>query len=314
MTSFPPLDLTALRFRSLEDRPSKVTRLDFGQAWTKGLGLADFLARLPRLLAAGDLLAVADRWAETARAGRTIILAMGGHPVKVGLNPVIIDLMRRGLVSLLAVNGSVLVHDTETALVGATSEDVAAGLGRGEFGVTRETGELINAAAGQAAASGQGLGRTLGQSLIRGGFPYLNASLLAAAAELDLPVTVHVALGTDVYHLHPRADGASLGAASLTDFKTFCAAVATLEQGLFINLGSAVIMPEVFLKAVTLARNLGRPLKDIATVNMDFIRHYRPQVNVVDRPTAEGGRGYYLIGHHEIMFPLLAAAVIERLD
>ena len=314
MSSFPPLDLKGLRTYSIMERPSKISREDFARPWTKKGGLKDFISRLPGILAAGDFKLVVERLAEAVRSGRTVILALGGHPVKVGLSPVIIDLMKRGVISMLAVNGSVMVHDSEVAMIGSTSEDVAASLGRGSFGMSRETADLINAAAEEASQEGHGLGRALGLSIVRGGFPYEGDSLFASALRLDLPVTVHVALGTDVNHIHPRADGAALGQASMTDFRTFCSAVATLEGGVFINLGSAVIMPEVFLKAVTLVRNLGRGLKDITTVNMDFIRHHRPQVNVVHRPTAEGGAGFSFIGHHELMFPLLAAALIERLD
>ncbi|MEW5722726.1 MAG: hypothetical protein AB1896_06440 [Thermodesulfobacteriota bacterium] len=314
MTRFTPLDLGRLKTRSLKDRPSKVSRSDFGRPWTKGGRLDEFIARLPGILAAGEFKEAVDRLARAAAGGRTVILALGGHPLKVGLAPLIIDLMERGVISLLAGNGSVMVHDAELAMVGSTSEDVAATLGHGDFGVTREANELINAAAGRAAREGLGLGRALGEALRQGGYPYESDSIFAAAARLDLPFTVHVALGTDVYHIHPAAEGADLGRASMADFRTFCSAVATLESGVFLNLGSAVIMPEVFLKAVTLARNLGHRLEDLTTINMDFVRHYRPAVNVVQRPTAQGGRGVYLIGHHEIMFPLLAAALIERLE
>lgn len=268
---------------------------------------------LPNILAGRDFTRAVYRLAQAVRDGRTIILSLGGHPVKVGLSPLIIDLMKRGVISLLAVNGSVMVHDTEVAMVGATSEDVGASLGDGTFGMSREANSLINAAAVEAVRNDMGLGQALGSSIIQNGFPYKGDSLFASAARLGIPACVHVAMGTDVYHIHPEADGAALGQASLADFYTFCAAVATLEGGVFINLGSAVIMPEVFLKAVTLARNLGHVLKDMTTINMDFIRHYRPQVNIVNRPTAEGGQGFYFIGHHELMFPLLAAALIERL-
>jgi len=314
VSRFPPLELERLRTYSIKERASKVSRDDLAKPWNKGGGFNEFISGLPRTLAAGDLRGLVDRLAQAVKTGRTIILAMGGHPVKVGLSPVIIDLMKRGIISLLAVNGSVMVHDTEMAMVGATSEDVAASLGQGAFGMSREANQLINQAAAEAARDNIGLGRSLGLKIREGGFPYQEDSLFAWAARLDLPMTVHVALGTDVYHLHPEADGGALGRASLQDFRLFSSAVAALSQGVFINLGSAVIMPEVFLKAVTLVRNLGHDLKDLTTVNMDFVRHYRPQVNVVDRPTAEGGRGFNFIGHHEIMFPLLAAALIERLD
>ena len=314
MKSFPVLEINRLKSCSIKDRHSKVTHRDFAEPWTKGGSLGEYLSRLPGILAADDFRQVVDRLARAASHGRTIILGMGGHPVKVGLTPIIIDLMRRGVISLLAVNGSVMVHDTEVALVGATSEDVAASLGQGEFGVTREANELINASAARASSENLGLGRALGLSLLELDPPQARQSLFAEAARLDIPVTVHVALGTDVYHIHPTANGADLGRASLEDFHMFCRAVADLESGVYINLGSAVIMPEIFLKAVTLVRNLGYSLKDITTVNMDFIRHYRPHTNVVQRPTAEGGRGFNLVGHHELMLPLLAAALIERLE
>jgi hypothetical protein len=310
MSRFPELDLSRLKTYSIKDRPSKVEARDFARPWQAGGGLSEFLARWPKILAAGDFMDVVDRLAEAVSNRRTVILAMGGHPVKVGLAPIIVDLMKRGAVSLLAVNGSVMVHDAESAMIGATSEDVGASLGDGRFGMTREANELINRAAG----SDEGLGRSLGRALAEGGFPYAEGSLFAQGFRLGVPVTVHVALGTDVYHIHPEADGEAIGRASFTDFHLFCRAVAGLAEGVFINLGSAVIMPEVFLKAVTLARNLGYDQNGLTTVNMDFMRQYRPQVNVVNRPTASSGRGYNLIGHHEIMFPLLAAALIERLD
>ncbi|MBW2062433.1 MAG: hypothetical protein JRI95_12865 [Deltaproteobacteria bacterium] len=313
MKKFPPLELKEIKTYSLKERASKVSVEDFGSPWRREGSLTDFFDRLPRILAASDFREVVDRLAKAVRAERTVILAMGGHPIKVGLGPVIIDLIERGVISLLAVNGSVMIHDTEVALVGATSEDVAATITQGAFGMVRETTELINAAALEAVQNNLGLGQALGLKLAGGDYPYEDKSVFAAAARLNVPVTVHVALGTDIVHIHPQTDGASLGQASLTDFRLFCQAVATLAGGVFINLGSAVIMPEVFLKAVSLARNLGQSLKDLTTVNMDFMRHYRPQVNVVERPTADGGQGFNLIGHHELMFPLLAAALIERL-
>jgi hypothetical protein len=260
---------------------------------------------------AADLREAAGRIAAARRSGRPIILGLGGHVVKVGLGPVIIGLMERGFINGLAANGSVMVHDAEAALAGATSEDVDATLGLGRFGVTAQTGALINRAARAAADQGTGLGRALGQALREAAPPHLNLSILAAAARLDLPATIHAAIGTDVFNLHPEADGAALGAASFNDFRLFCRLVADLEGGVFLNLGSAVILPEVFLKALTLVRNLGRQVRDLTTINMDFIRHYRPSVNVVERPTREGGRGFYFLGHHEIMFPLLMALAID---
>jgi len=311
---FPPLELKEIKTYSLNERESKVSVADFGKPWRKGNDLRSFFDSLPRLLAAGDFNQAIDLLAAAVKEKRTVILAMGGHPIKVGLAPIIIDLIKRGVFSLLAVNGSVMVHDTEVAVCGATSENVAASIGDGTFGMARETAELIHEAALDAVQKNLGLGRALGLKLEKSNCPHTEKSVFAVAAKLDVPVTVHVALGTDIVHIHPQADGANLGQAGMTDFRLFCEAVATLSGGVFINLGSAVILPEVFLKAVSLARNLGHDLKDLTTINMDFIRHYRPQVNVVERPTAEGGQGFNLIGHHELMFPLLAAALIEKLE
>jgi len=313
MRSWPELDFEAVTTTDLGDRPSKVRAVDFARPLRPHPTLAEFAAGLPNILAGADLREAAGRIAAARRAGRPIILGLGGHVVKVGLGPVIIDLMERGLISGLAANGSVMVHDAEAALAGATSEDVAATLGEGRFGVTAQTGELINRAARTAAAGGRGLGRALGQALLEAAPPHLNLSLLAAATRLDLPATIHAAIGTDVYNIHPEADGAAVGAASFNDFRLFCRLTADLEGGVFLNLGSAVILPEVFLKALTLVRNLGHKVRGLTTINLDFIRHYRPSVNVVERPTRDGGRGFYFIGHHEIMFPLLMALTLEQL-
>lgn len=307
------LDFSAVRTTDLDGRHSKVRVGDFARPLKPGATMGEFFLGLPRILAAADLKEAAKRIVLAKKAGRPVFLGLGGHVIKVGLGPVIIDLMERGLIDGLAANGSVMVHDSEAALVGGTSEDVGATLGTGDFGVTAQTGELINRAAKTAAAEGQGLGHALGQALIDRKAPFLAVSVLAAAARLKLPMTIHAAIGTDVYNIHPEADGAALGAASMHDFRLFCWMVSNLEGGVFINLGSAVILPEVFLKALTLVRNLGHPLSNLTTINMDFIRHYRPQVNVVGRPTQEGGRGFYFIGHHEIMFPLLMSLVLEQM-
>jgi hypothetical protein len=309
---WPELDFEAVTTTDLHARPSKVRAADFARPLRPGLTFTEFAAALPRLLAAADLREAAARLAAARRAGRPILVGLGGHVVKVGLGPVIIDLMERGFISGLATNGSVMVHDAEAALAGATSEDVSATLGEGRFGVTAQTGELINRAARAAAAAGHGLGLALGRALLETGPPRLDLSLLAAAARLGLPATIHAAIGTDVFNIHPEADGAALGAASFNDFRLFCRLAADLEGGVFINLGSAVILPEVFLKALTLVRNLGHRVRDLTTINMDFIRHYRPSVNVVERPTRDGGRGFYFLGHHEIMFPLLMALALEQ--
>lgn len=308
-----PLDFSAVRTTNLDGRHSKVRVGDFARPLKSGATLGEFFLGLPRILAAADLQEAARRIVLAKKTDRPVILGLGGHVIKVGLGPVIIDLLERGLIDGLAANGSVMVHDSEVALVGATSEDVGATLGSGDFGVTAQTGELINRAAKLAAADGSGLGHSLGRILLERQPPFLAYSVLAAATRLKVPLTVHAAIGTDVYNIHPDADGASLGAATMRDFKLFCWMVSNLEGGVFINLGSAVILPEVFLKALTVARNLGHTVANLTTINMDFIRHYRPQVNVVGRPTQEGGRGFYFIGHHEIMFPLLMSMVLEEM-
>jgi hypothetical protein len=241
-------------------------------------------------------------------------MGMGAHPIKVGLNPILISAMERGILSGLAVNGAGVVHDVELALAGKTSEDVAAHLDRGQFGTARETAEFIHEAVARGYRAGdRGLGRAVGEKLLQEGAPYAHQSLFATAARLGVPVTVHVALGTDIIHMHPAMDGAAMGALSHYDFRVFCRLVSSLQHGVFLNLGSAVILPEVFLKAISVARNLGFSLEGITTINMDFQRHYRTQVNVVERPTLGTGSGINLVGHHEIMFPLLIAAVLEAL-
>ena len=310
-----PLDFHGLRTTSLKDRPSKVCVDDFGKPWEPGNGLSNFLDRLPKVLAATQLRGAVVAIASAFRGNRTILLGMGAHPIKVGLNPILIDAMERGILAGLALNGAGVVHDVELALAGKTSEDVAAHLNQGQFGTARETAEFVHdAVASGFRAGNRGMGRAVGEKLLREGAPYAHLSLLAMAARLDLPVTVHVALGTDIIHMHPAMDGAATGALSHYDFRLFCRLVSTLQRGVFINLGSAVIIPEVFLKAVSVARNLGFSLEGITTINMDFQRQYRTQVNVVERPTCGTGSGINLIGHHEIMFPLLMAAVLEQLE
>jgi hypothetical protein len=309
-----PLDFRGLRTTSLKDRPSKVRLEDFGRAWEPGKSLAEFLERLPNLLAASQLREAVQAIASAVREKRTILMGMGAHPIKVGLNPILISAMERGILSGLAMNGAGVVHDVELALAGKTSEDVAAHLERGQFGTARETAEFIHDAVAQGYRAGdRGIGRAVGEKLLQERAPYAHESLFAMAAKLGIPVTVHVALGTDIIHMHPAMDGAAMGALSHYDFRVFCRLVSSLQHGVFLNLGSAVILPEVFLKAISVARNLGFSLEGITTINMDFQRHYRTQVNVVERPTLGTGSGINLIGHHEIMFPLLIAAVLEAL-
>jgi len=313
MPKWTPISLDEVKSYPLKKRPSKIKVDDFGDAWQPGGSMNRWLESLPKILAGNDFTEIVDRFVRAAASGKTIILAMGAHAIKVGLNPIILDLMNRRILSSIAMNGAGIIHDAEVAMVGCTSEDVAEQIGTGKFGMAEETGKLLNAAISEGAKQGLGIGRSVGAMLIRENFPYNRYSLLARAFELDIPVTVHVAIGTDIIHFHPNVDGASIGKASHLDFRIFARLVSTLEEGVFINLGSAVILPEVFLKALTLVRNLGYQARDFTTVNMDFIRHYRPMTNVVHRPTLDGGKGYNLVGHHEIMFPLLAAAVIEGL-
>ncbi|MDH5299519.1 MAG: hypothetical protein OEV91_10915 [Desulfobulbaceae bacterium] len=313
MKELRPLDFSGLNTYSLHDRFSKVTVANFAKPVQAGVTVAGLLASLPDQLLGRDFPELVDRLAAAHRKERPIMVGMGAHVIKVGLNPILIDLMERGIVTSLAMNGAGIVHDTEVAMVGRTSEEVGEVLGSGAFGAARETGEVVNAAINLGAARGMGMGRALGDYLLAQDFPYNGVSLLASARRLAVPVTVHVAVGTDIVHIHPSADGAAIGRTSLHDFKLFCAMVADLEGGAYLNIGSAVLLPEVFLKALTVARNLGYAVNNFTTANLDFIRHYRPLTNVVNRPTAGGGRGYNITGHHELMVPLLAAALIDRL-
>jgi len=314
MTKIEPLSLEGLTTYSLKDRPSKVSHENFGRPWTRGESFQAFVDRLPRLLAGGDLREVAAAWARARRAGRPVLLGMGAHPLKVGLSPILIDLLERGLLTGIALNGAGIIHDAEIAMVGRTSEDVDQVLGSGQFGMARETAEFLNEAVAWGAKAGLGLGEAVGRRLLQSDFPYKHLSLLAAAEAREVPVTVHVAVGADIIHLHPSLNPAALGETTHRDFRIFAAQVSCLAEGVYINLGSAVILPEVFLKALTLARNLGHRVEPLTTVNLDFIQHYRPLTNVVRRPTAGAGRGYALTGHHELLFPFLVALVVENLE
>jgi len=309
-----PLSLQGVKTYPLSRRRSRVTLDDFARPHRVGSPLTSFLVSLPRILAGRTLLALRDDILRARDRKRPIVWGLGAHVVKVGLSRVVVDLMERGLVSGLALNGAGIVHDFEVAVSGQTSEDVDATLGTGAFGMARETGEEINRAIGEGDRDGLGIGAALGRHLqARRPRPrHADASLLAAAWRLGLPATVHVAVGTDIVHLHPSCDPAALGRATHLDFRLFAAQVARLGGGgVYLNVGSAVVLPEVFLKAVTLARNLGHPLRGLVTANLDFIQSYRPSRNVVERPVRGGGRGHRLTGHHEILVPLLAAALVE---
>jgi hypothetical protein len=309
---YEEFDLSGVHTYPLESRPSKVTTADFARPVPADASVSGFLDALPNLLAAADLKAVADAIAQAARRGDGVVWGLGAHVIKTGLAPVIIDLMERGFVSAIATNGAAVIHDFEVALGGGTSEDVDQTLGPGTFGMADETGRLLNGAITDGVAAGLGIGQSVSRYLHERRVRFAPVSILAAAARLGIPVTVHVAIGTDIIHMHPSASGAALGEGSLRDFRYLVSSVARLERGVFLNCGSAVVLPEVFLKAVALVRNRGVRLANLTTVNLDFVRMYRPQTNVVARPTAgTGGHGYSLVGHHEIMIPLLAAAVLN---
>lgn len=308
---FKPISSKGLKTYSIRERKSKVSVGDFARVPERGASLSEFLEGLPNILGAKDLKSVASAVVKAKHDNKTVALGMGAHVIKVGLGPLVIDLMERGIVDAVAMNGACVVHDFETAYAGVTSEDVDAELGTGSFGMAEETGRLLNRAIKKGAK--KGLGAAVGSMILRSRFPHKNKSILAAGARLNVPVTVHVALGTDILHIHPDMDGAATGLASTVDFKIFSSVVASLAEGVYLNIGSAVILPEVFLKAITLTRNLGYKVEKFTTVNMDFIQHYRPLTNVVRRPTMGGGAGYRLTGHHEIMVPLLYAAIMEEL-
>lgn len=306
---YDEFDASDIRTYPLATRPSKVRREHFSRAWDPASGFAGWLNALPRLLAADDLRAVASAIQTACSAGRPIIWGLGAHVIKTGLAPVLIDLMERGYVSAIALNGAGLIHDFEVALSGATSEDVDAALGPGQFGMARETGDELNGAISAGVSRGLGLGQSVMAHLSSIEPSFGDASLLCAAARLDIPVTIHVAIGTDIVHMHPAASGAAIGEGSLRDFRYLTSFVAGLTGGVYLNCGSAVMLPEVFLKAVSLVRNRGISLDGLTTVNLDFLRLYRPETNVVRRPVAGVGRGYSITGHHEILLPLLAAAI-----
>lgn len=312
--SVQPINLSGLRTISIHDRGGKVRTDHFARTYNPGDGALGLLDSLPRLLAADALRGVVEALIHARQKKREIIWALGGHVIKCGLAPVLNRLMERGWMTAVAMNGSAAIHDYEIAIAGFTSEDVEAVLPDGTFGSARETGADMNAAIGAGDADGIGIGEALGRKLHTAAHPkYASQSLLTGAYRLYIPVTVHVAIGTDTPHTHPAAEGAAIGSASHRDFRLLASIVAGLNDGgVYLNVGSAVIMPEVFLKAVSLVRNLGRPLADFTTVNFDFLQHYRPRVNVVERPHANaGGRGHSLTGHHEIMIPLLAAILAE---
>lgn len=306
-----PLRLGKVRTYSLTRRKSKVTIGEFAQTVHRGMTVAEFLDHLPDLLASKNLRALIDAMRTALKNKRLVVMGLGAHPIKVGLSPILIDLMERGMISSLALNGAGIIHDCEIALVGHTSEDVEKELINGSFGMAKETATILNESVRRGVKRGMGIGESVGKRLLSKEFPFRHLSLLATGVRLGIPVTVHVALGTDIIHMHPSASGAAIGEGTMIDFRKFASVVSRLEKGVYLNIGSAVILPEVFLKALTLARNLWYTVRNFVTADFDFIHHYRPSTNVVHRPTKPAGRGYSFIGHHEIMIPLLAAGLIE---
>ncbi len=310
MSRFREADLAGIRPQPVSERPSKVRAEDFARPVTPEM--ASIIDALPDILAGRTLRRAVEATAAAAAAGRTVLAMMGGHVIKTGCAPLLIQLLDEGVLTAVAMNGAAAIHDYEMARFGRTSEDVEAALGSATFGMAAETSREMNEVTRRAAGEGLGLGEALGEALHRLEAPARGLSVLAAAHRLGRPATVHVALGTDILHQHPSADGAAIGEASLRDFRILAAVLEDFRGGAALNIGSAVILPEVFLKAFSVAANLGADLSGITTVNFDFIRHYRPRVNVVERPTAAGrGEGLELIGHHEILLPLFTAGVLR---
>ncbi len=313
MSRVPPFDFSRLTREDLTQRESKVDTSAFGQPLPGGGSFAEWFDRLPNILAGRELRDLVEAVVEARAAFRAVHWALGAHVVKVGLAPIISDLLSRHVITALSVNGAFVLHDFEIAAVGRTSEDVGAVLGRGAFGMSEQTGRAFAEMVERADREQCGLGEACAEYIATAGLPHADQSLLANCHRYDIPVTVHAAIGTDIAHLHPALDGSKLGAALLRDFGVFTTLVARLEGGVYVNVGSAVVLPEVFLKALSAVRNAGFAVSRFTTANLDFVRQYRPLTNVVQRPVIEGGRGINLVGHHEIMVPLLAAAICHRL-
>ena len=308
--SWKPLDLHGLKTYDLSTRPSKVFHEDLGRPVNAGASIGDWIESLPRQLAAQDIRRVRDCFWKAHEHRRTTVAAVGGHVIKTGCGPYLVDWIQRGMLSGVALNGAAAIHDFELALGGKTSEDVAAQLPRGQFGMVRETADAFAIAARAGAEDELGLGWALGRYMEGLGCPYADDSLVLAAYRAGIPCTIHVALGTDIVHMHPHVSGASLGEATMIDFRRLCAVVCTMQEGVWLNLGSAVVLPEVFIKAVSIAHNFGHSLEGLVTINIDKQSQYRSRVNVLERPSSQG---IELIGHHEILLPILHAAVAEKM-
>jgi len=306
---YEEFDLSGVHTYPLASRASKARAEDFARPVPAGATFRTWFDSLPDILGGRDIRRVVAAIASARQRQAGIVWGIGAHVIKTGVSPVLIDLMERGYVSALAMNGAGIIHDFEIAVGGATSEDVDEALGPGRFGMAEETGRVLNEVITAAAAAGKGLGQAVSEYLGEQRPPHAASSLAATAHRCGIPVTVHVAMGTDIIHMHPLASGAAVGETSLRDFRYFTSSVAGLSGGVYLNCGSAVVLPEVFLKAVALVRNQGIPLEGLTTVNIDFLRMYRPQTNVVSRPVAGTGTGISLVGHHEILIPLIAAAL-----
>lgn len=311
---FREIEINKIKTISMNSRKSKINLDAFGKIHKKGNSFKRFLDSLPDVLAAERLRFAIDKTAAAVQKKKCVIFMCGAHVIKCGLNPLIIDLMKNGIITGIALNGAGAVHDTELAYYGQTSEDVAENLKEGTFGMVSETADIINNAIAEGKTGNGGFGEVLGKRLSGKDIPYKKYSIFRTAYSLGIPVTVHTAIGTDIIHQHPNADGEAIGNLSMRDFRIFANSLKKLEGGILFNIGSAVILPEMFLKSLTIVRNLGYKVRNFTTVNMDMIQHYRPYVNVVNRPTAQGGNGIQITGHHEIMIPLLAAAIKERLN
>ena len=307
------VDLTKIRTIPLNARKCKVSIKEFAKVTKKGSSFKSFYDSLPDVLASQNLRFLTDKIVEAYKKDKMVILMMGAHVIKCGLSPLVIDLMRRGVIKAVAFNGAGIIHDTEIAMIGRTSEDVGEGILDGSFGMAKETASFINGAINDGFTAGLGIGEAVGGAIVKARLPHRDLSILATGSELNIPVTAHVAIGTDIIHQHPSANGEAIGEGSLLDFRNFIYSISRLENGVAINFGSAVVLPEVFLKAVTVARNLGNKLTVFTTANFDMISQYRPYQNILSRPTSKGGRGYNMIGHHEIMMPLLYHSVIEKI-
>ena len=311
--AYHKVDLSKIKTIPLNIRRCKVSLKDFAKTGEKRQSFKIFYESLPDILASKNLKTVVSGVVRAHKTKKQVIFMMGAHVIKCGLSPLVIDLMRKGVVKAVALNGAGIIHDTEIAMIGRTSEDVGEGIVDGTFGMAKETASLINEAINSGVKDGFGIGEAVGRRIVRDKLPNRSLSILATGCEMKIPVTVHVALGTDIIHQHPSANGEAIGEGSLLDFRNFIYSVSRLEGGVAINFGSAVILPEVFLKAVTVARNLGYKIRNFTTANFDMISQYRPYQNILSRPTSSGGKGYSIIGHHEIMIPLLYRAIIEEI-